>query len=165
MLSRCGLAAIRTATSSDVASRGASYARRGRVRSIEVAGAAIRGTVDGSEREPYRTVLWVSADGQVDALCTCPYDREWCKHVAATILHAIDPVPAARKPVKKPLAAPSSGSTIEPEKRTISRPGSRRSARRTRKRTLPRFDPKKTRLVVKAILHALDDLRPTRAYW
>ncbi len=44
------------------------------------------------------------------------------------------------------------------------KPGSRGSARRTRKRTLPRFDPEKTRLEVKAILHALDDLRPSRAY-
>lgn len=165
LLRRFGPEAIATSTSSDVASRGASYAHRGHVRALEVVGAAVRGIVDGSEREPYHTVLFVSANGQVDALCTCPYDREWCKHVVATILHAIDPVPAARKPVKKPLAAPSSGSTIEPEKRAISRPGSRGSARRTRKRTLPRFDPKKTRLEVKAILHALDDLRPSRAYW
>jgi hypothetical protein len=165
VLSRCGLAAIKTATSSDVASRGASYARRGRVRSIEVAGAAVRGTVDGSEPEPYRTVLLVSADGQIEALCTCPYDREWCKHVVATILHAIDPAPAARKPAKKPLGIPSSRSTIEPDGRTIRIPGSRGNTRRTRKRTLPRFDPKRTRLEVKAILHALDDLRPSRAYW
>jgi hypothetical protein len=164
-LSRCAAAAIKTSTSSDVASRGASYARRGRVRSIEVAGAAIRGTVVGSEIEPYHTVLFVSADGQVAALCTCPYDREWCKHVVATILHAIDPVPAVHRPVKKSSATSLSGSTIEPERRTIGKPGFRGSARRARKRTLPRFDPEKTRLEVKAILHALDDLRPSRAYW
>ncbi len=56
--------------------------------------------VVGGEIEPYYTVLFVSADGQVAALCTCPYDREWCEHVVATILHAIEPVPAVRKHVK-----------------------------------------------------------------
>jgi uncharacterized Zn finger protein len=70
VLIRVGHAAIKAGTSSDVASRGASYARRGNVRALEITGAVVRGTVDGSEREPYRTTVRVGVDGQVDALCT-----------------------------------------------------------------------------------------------
>jgi hypothetical protein len=49
---------VEAGTSSDAASRGASYAGRGDLRALEITGAVVRGTVDGANRTaPLRTTI------------------------------------------------------------------------------------------------------------
>ena len=68
-------------------------------------------------------------------------------------------------PARQPLVARTLRTTVASTHATIPKPRSRPGARRVGKRTLPRFDAKETRLQVRGILHGLDDLRPSQAYW
>jgi tetratricopeptide (TPR) repeat protein len=144
-----GPTAIAAYASSDEAARGARYARRGNVASVQAEDDRIRGVVEGSHREPYRTVVRVDATG-IEALCTCAYDGGWCKHVVATILQTLEPQVTRRKSARR---------------RPPAKPAQPVRVRLKRRRELPAFRAERTRRQVWSILHQLDRLRPSEAYW
>ncbi len=78
-------AAVRR-TSPGIGSRARTYARQGQVVELRVEDGAATAAVQGSDAEPYAVGLVRSADGDVEASCSCPYGCdavEWCKHAAA----------------------------------------------------------------------------------
>jgi hypothetical protein len=80
-------------------------------------------------------------------------------------LHAIDPTATARKRTQKATPARTSLATFGSTNSMEAQPDARGRARRGRRRTFPPFEAKKARLQVRSILHGLDHLRPSQAYW
>ena len=79
------------AFSSKIRSRGDAYFRNGAVRFDLASQVGVRGTVSGSDVEPYDVLVsWAEPEVGVVTSCTCVYyeDGDFCKHVWAAILAA-----------------------------------------------------------------------------
>jgi uncharacterized Zn finger protein len=153
--------AIASGAGSGVAARGVTYARRGKVVSVKVTGDLVEGTVQGSAPAPYQTAIRVDTDGGLDALCTCPYEQgDWCKHIVATILHATEPI--ATQPTTRPARPKRSSrptrTAATPKRCPLAKP-------RRRARSFPAFDAKVARREIRRIIHRLDRMRRSEAYW
>ena len=167
--------------------RGQDYYRRGAVVSVVRRGDVIQAEVEGSHYEPYRVRLTFDQRGITTATCSCPYDwGGWCKHIVASslaCLHApeeIEERPALDELLADldrdqlqtlvlDLAARDHDLADEIESRVAQLgpapsgaeggPASVSTSRRTA------VDPGPIRRQVSAILHSLDRMRPSEAYW
>lgn len=83
-------AAVREATSSQSYQRGMSYHKSGAVFSIQRRGNQITAEVEGSEYDPYLVSITISQTGLQSADCSCPFDwGGYCKHIVAVLLACI----------------------------------------------------------------------------
>jgi uncharacterized Zn finger protein len=180
-------AAIRQQATAESFRRGEDYYRRGAVVSVVQRGNTIQSEVEGSQYEPYRVRVTFDEGGITSAVCDCPYDwGGWCKHIVATLLACLhEPDSVEVRPTLDGLLAeldreqlqgllmhlatrdPSVADEIEgqvallqsappgPESPQATMPSPRRTA----------VDPQPVRRQVSAILHSLDRMRPSEAYW
>lgn len=180
-------AAIQRATTAQSFERGADYYATGAVAELIRRGDTVYAEVEGSSYEPYQVEITFDEEGVDDASCTCPYDwGGWCKHIVAVLLAIADAPDAieARPTVEaliesldtaqlrallQTLAAnhPEIIATVESyvaaqtPKRTPPAPTSPAAP------SLPRpvVDPAPFRRQVHSILHSLDRMRSSEAYW
>ncbi|MHA1363422.1 MAG: SWIM zinc finger family protein [Candidatus Freyarchaeota archaeon] len=74
---------IRSLCTEDSFERGLKYFEEGRVKEIEFFEGTVTATVEGTQK--YRVTIHVDDDLEAD--CTCPYDRGgYCKHIVATLI-------------------------------------------------------------------------------
>ncbi|MGC9349490.1 MAG: SWIM zinc finger family protein [Anaerolineae bacterium] len=67
--------------------RGENYYLTGAVASVVQRGDTLDARVWGSQSRPYRVQVKLSESGVSSAYCSCPYDwGGWCKHIVATLL-------------------------------------------------------------------------------
>ena len=89
--------------------RGLQYYKKGMVDILSESSDMVEAHVEGSDGEPYSTVLHLDGDTVTDSVCSCPYDfGPVCKHVAAVIFAmqaeelniAVKPKTERKKPTK-----------------------------------------------------------------
>jgi uncharacterized Zn finger protein len=180
-------AAIRRQATGESFRRGENYCRQGAVISLVQRGDLLQARVEGSQYEPYRVRVTFDAGGITSAVCSCPYDwGGWCKHIVATLLaclhepDAIEVRPTLDERLAEldreqlqgllmQLAArdPDVADEIEgqiallrPAPTGIEAP----EAAAAPPRRTP-VDPRPVRRQVSAILHSLDRMYPSEAYW
>jgi uncharacterized Zn finger protein len=187
-LSKLTEAAVRQRATDTTFERGYDYYRDGAVLEVERRGNQILAEVEGSSYEPYRVSITLSEHGIVDADCTCPYD--WggdCKHIVAVLLTVIhSPKEVEERPSVETMLAgldrdqlealilelverqPNLADVIQNElsvmqaKAADAASDSAASSPHERRRPL---DSASFRRQVRAILHSLDRMRPSEAYW
>lgn len=181
-------AAIRSLTTSQSFSRGEEYYRAGAVLDLERRGDTLLAQVEGSSYEPYDVTIKLDAGGIVQAHCTCPYDwGGYCKHIVAVLLTYVrQPTKIQERPPVAALLAdldrdaliglltalldehPYLADWVEAQVAIRQRqPEAERqpeAAARPRQRRTP-LDPTPFRRQVHNILHSLDYMRPSEAYW
>jgi len=186
-------ATIRRQATPESFSRGESYYSDGAVFALIQRGNVLQADVAGSQFEPYRVRITFDEGGVADAFCTCPYDwGGWCKHIIATLLTCLrEPDLIEERPtlvellagldpeqlrdILLRLAADSPGvvdgierqimlgeaTTGEATMSASETAVSPKEASRRRKQV----DPRSIRYQVDAILHSLDHMRRSVAYW
>lgn len=180
-------AVIQRATTAQSFSRGEDYYATGAVAELVRRGDTVYAEVEGSSYEPYQVEITFDEDDIDDAYCTCPYDwGGWCKHIVAVLLAIadapdtvearptvealIEPLDAAqlravvlalvaRHPelvneIESCLAVQASDAAPKPAPESPSAPPPR-----------PVVDPAPFRRQVHSILHSLDRMRRSEAYW
>ncbi|MFI3262269.1 MAG: hypothetical protein R3Y26_05115 [Rikenellaceae bacterium] len=89
--------------------RGLQYYKNGKVDILSESSNTVEALVEGSDGEPYYTVLYLEGDTVTDSVCNCPYDSgPVCKHIAAVIFEikadelelAAKPSSESKKPTK-----------------------------------------------------------------
>jgi len=182
-----GEATIRQNASDETFLRGQAYERQGAVTSLVQRGSELEALVEGSQYEPYRVRITFDAGGVIAAVCSCPYDwGGWCKHIVAALLACLHtPEEIEERPALAELLAdldreqlqslllslaarsPDLADAIEGQLALLQpaiaeaqpTPGSGAAPRRTP------VDPQPFRRQVHAILHSLDRMRRSEAYW
>jgi uncharacterized Zn finger protein len=173
-------AAIRAGATEKSFARGQELFRRGAVSRAAIQGHTLSGVCEGSESPFYRVCTELDEGGVISTSCTCPYDfGGYCKHIIALLLSyahepesfAVRKEPAAllselsreqllalltrllgEQPdlyelIEAALAAPSvSGGKTAPSKRR-------------------EVDVEVYRRRVSSIMHGLDHVRASEAYW
>lgn len=178
-------ATIRQQATAESFRRGEDYYWRGAVGSLVQRGNVLQAEVEGSQYEPYRVRVTFDEGGITDADCSCPYDwGGWCKHIVATLLACLEaPDEIELRPgldelladlnreelqdllldlaTHDPYVADEIESQVALLRSTDSQPTDADAAppRRTP------LDPQPVRRQVTAILHSLDYMRPSEAYW
>ena len=176
---------IRQYTTPQSYQRGVDYYERGAVLSVVRRGQEILAEVEGSQYTPYRVGVTFDAGGLRQATCTCPYDwGGWCKHIVATLLTCIhEPETVEERPPIEDLLAgldrdqlqalvlklaerqPDLVDFIELHAESLqTQAGEPSSESAPRQRHTP-LDPASFRRQVRYILHSLDHMRPSEAYW
>jgi len=180
-------AAIRGQATAESFRRGQNYYRQGYVVSLVQRGDALQAEVEGSQYQPYRVRVDFDKGGITGASCTCPYDwGGWCKHIVAALLACLhEPETIERRPEFKDLLAdlsreqlqsllqhlterdPDLADEIESQVALLqSTPAGsqtpQEAAPPSRRTTI---DPQPIRRAVSAILHSLDRMRASEAYW
>jgi uncharacterized Zn finger protein len=180
--------AIRRQATAESFSRGENYYQGGAVVSLVQRGNVLQAEVEGSQYEPYRVQVTFDEGGITGAACDCPYDwGGWCKHIVATLLACLhEPDLVEERPTLDELLAgldreqlrdlllhlaardPHAADEIEsqiglshapPDEGEAGTPFPDAPQRRTP------VDPRPIRRQVSAILHSLDRMRPSEAYW
>lgn len=177
-------AVIRQYASPESFRRGQSYYRRRMVLSVVRRGDQLVAEVEGSQFEPYRVRITLGEGDVASATCSCPYDwGGYCKHIIATLLAYIhDPDRVEERP---PLASlleelgadqlrtiltalveryPGLVDLVEAQVHLATSPPPLKEGGAPRKRRTP-VDPEPFRRQVRYILHSLDHMRPSEAYW
>jgi uncharacterized Zn finger protein len=179
--------AIRQQAAAESYSRGEDYYRRGAVISLVRHGDVLRAEVEGSQYEPYRVRIAFDQGGITEVTCSCPYDwGGWCKHVVAVLLACLrDPKEIEEHPALDELLAdldreqlrdlvlglaahgPDLADEIEDrvalQRSIVDESKDTGTAAHSSRRT--RVDPQPIRRQVSAILHSLDRMRSSEAYW
>jgi uncharacterized Zn finger protein len=84
-------AAVRELARPQSYDRGENYYDEGAVVEVVWRGETLRGTVEGSQYEPYQVRIELDETGVVATACSCPYDHGGiCKHRVATLLTSVD---------------------------------------------------------------------------
>ena len=180
-------ASIRRQASAESYKRGQRYSRTGAVASLSQRGAMVQGEVSGSDISPYYVSFYAAPVGVTGATCTCPYDwGGWCKHIVALLLTCIhEPEKIVERPTleevlsdfdrdqlhalllklaERDLALVDSiesevsilrARSTQPDSRNMSDPGPGDTP----------VDKRSIRRRVRSILHSLDHMRPSEAYW
>ncbi len=167
--------------------RGEDYCRGGAVVSLVRRGDVLRAEVEGSQYEPYRVHIAFDIGGITGVSCSCPYDwGGWCKHIVAVLLTCLrDPEEIEARPALAELiadldreqlrdlvlsvAAHDSDLVDQIERwvttlrATANGAKEKEAAGQAPRHT--RVDPQPIRRQVAAILHSLDRMRPSEAYW
>ncbi len=177
---------IRQQATAESFRRGEKYHRQGRVISLVLRGNVLQAGVEGSQYEPYRVRVTFDEGGITSAVCDCPYDwGGWCKHIAATLLaclHAPDEI--EERPTldemladldreqlqsllmhlatRDPYVADAIESQIALHRSTSDDSSTSRTTPPSRRAPV---DPQPIRRQVNSILHSLDRMRPSEAYW
>ena len=177
-------AMIQRSTTAQSFARGEDYYATGSVLDMVRRGDTLYAEVAGSAYEPYRVEVTFTETGVSSAFCTCPYDwGGWCKHIVAVLLAVADaPDAIEERPAIETLIDTLDESQLRTVVQTLvlrhpelihevegyvavqapepapESPGSAPSPR-------PPIDPAPFRRQVHAILHSLDRVRPSEAYW
>ncbi|MCK4299164.1 MAG: SWIM zinc finger family protein, partial [Planctomycetes bacterium] len=180
-------AAVRQQATAESFRRGENYYRQGAVVSLVLRGNVLQTEVEGSQYEPYRVRVSFDEGGITSAVCSCPYDwGGWCKHIVAALLVCLDdPEEIEVRPALDELLAdldreelqslllhlatgdPYVADEIEGQIALLqSTPADSQAPQTgvTPARRMP-VDPQPVRRQVTRILHSLDRLRPSEAYW
>jgi uncharacterized Zn finger protein len=181
-------AAIRWQATPESFSRGESYYRGGAVVSLVQRGNVLQAEVEGSQYEPYRVRVTFDEGGVTSVTCDCPYDwGGWCKHIVATLLtclHAPDLIEERptldelladldREQLRDLLlrlatndlcAADEIESQIALSRAAPDKTETAVLAKDAPQRRMP-INPRPIRRQVNGILHSLDRMRPSEAYW
>ncbi|NOZ26470.1 MAG: SWIM zinc finger domain-containing protein [Chloroflexi bacterium] len=165
--------------------RGLDYYEQGAVLSVIRRGQQLLAEVEGSQYLPYQVRITFDAGGILDAACSCPYDwGGWCKHIVATLLTCIHaPEAIEERPSLKTLLAdldrdqlqalilelaeqrPELVDLVEAHVQSLRAQAEWEASQdRPRQRRTP-LNPEAFRRQVRAILHSLDYMRPSEAYW
>ena len=179
--------AIRQQVTAESFRRGQDYYRRGAVLSLVRRGDVLRAEVEGSQYEPYRVRVAFDQGGITEVTCSCPYDwGGWCKHVVAVLLACLrDPKEIEERPALDELLAdldrgqlqdlvldlaahdPDLADEIEGRvtmlRSAVDDTEDRGTGAHAPRRTT--VDPQPIRRQVSVILHSLDRMRPSEAYW
>jgi uncharacterized Zn finger protein len=181
-------AAIRRQATAESFSRGESYYRGGAVVSLVQRGNVLQAEVEGSQYEPYRVRITFDEGGVTGAVCDCPYDwGGWCKHIVATLLACLRaPDLIEERPTldqlladldreqlqglllhlaaNDPYAADEIESQIALSQAAPDKTETVVSPKDAPQRRTP-IDSRPIRRQVSGILHSLDRMRPSEAYW
>jgi uncharacterized Zn finger protein len=180
-------AAIRQQAAAESFRRGENYYRQGAVVSLVQRGNMLQAEVEGSQYEPYGVRVTFDEGGITSAVCSCPYDwGGWCKHIVATLLAGLDdPEEIEVHPTLDELLAdldreelqslllhlatrdPYVADEIEGQIVLLRSTPADSQAPQTGASPARRtpVDPQPVRRQVSGILHSLDRLRPSEAYW
>ncbi|HID61346.1 MAG TPA: SWIM zinc finger domain-containing protein, partial [Anaerolineae bacterium] len=179
-------AAIRSLATARSFSRGEEYYRAGAVLDLERRGDTLLAQVEGSSYEPYDVTIELDAGGVAQAYCTCPYDwGGYCKHIVAVLLSCVrQPDRVQERPSVAALLAgldrdalvdlfialldehPHLADWVEAQLAIRQRQSEEKQPETAepRRRHTP-LDPTPFRRQVHSILHSLDRMRPSEAYW
>jgi uncharacterized Zn finger protein len=164
--------------------RGEDYYHSGAVFDPQRRGSLLSALVEGSQYEPYRVTVTLDAAGVLDADCSCPYD--WggvCKHIVAVLLtyihkpeafvvrlepaellHGLD-AETLRHVLDGLLTQhPYLQDEVEAVLEARSAQAAPSTAKESHRRRTP-VDPAPFRRQVIGILHSLDSMRHSEAYW
>jgi uncharacterized Zn finger protein len=178
---------IRQQATAESFRRGQNYYRQGCVVSLVQRGSVFQAEVEGSQYEPYRVRVSFDEGGISEAFCNCPYDwGGWCKHIVAVLLACLhEPEAIEIRPELEDLLAdldreklrsllvhlarrdPVVADEIEGQialLRVTSAEAEAPPAEASRRRRTT-VDALPIRRQVSAILHSLDRMRPSEAYW
>jgi uncharacterized Zn finger protein len=176
-------ATIRHQASADSYERGQDYYDQGAVLHVTRRGQELQAEVEGSQYEPYRVQITSDTGGISRAMCSCPYDwGGWCKHIVATLLACLhDPEDIEERPALESLLTPLDreqlqtllvqlverrpelADVIEAHVQRLHLPSADGTAEPRQRRTS--VDPAAFRRQVRTILHSLDRMRASEAYW
>ncbi|MBM4430980.1 MAG: SWIM zinc finger domain-containing protein [Chloroflexi bacterium] len=178
---------IRQQATAESFRRGEDYYWRGAVGSLVQRGNALQAEVEGSQYEPYRVRVTFDEGGITDADCSCPYDwGGWCKHIVATLLACLEaPDEIEGRPALDELLTDLDREELqdlllhlatqnpyvvdEIESQVALLRSTTAESQATEAATVPPrrtpVDPQPVRRQVTAILHSLDYMRPSEAYW
>jgi uncharacterized Zn finger protein len=181
-------AAIRRHATPESFSRGESYYRGGAVGSLVQRGNVVQAAVEGSQYEPYRVRITFDEGGVTGEFCSCPYDwGGWCKHIVAVLLACRrEPDLIEERPTLDELLAgldceqlrdvllrlaandPCAADEIESQV-ALSQATPGRNETDVLPKDAPQrrtqVDPEPIRRQVSGILHSLDRMRHSEAYW
>lgn len=73
---------IKNLVDNTILARGKEYYNEGCVRTIEISKGKINAEVEGNN--VYDVEIWIE-EGEIKGICSCPYNREICKHIIATL--------------------------------------------------------------------------------
>lgn len=174
--------AVRQLATDQSFSRGRAYYANGYVLSLLRRGDTLYAEVEGSHYEPYEVTVTFDDEGIEDTYCTCPYD--WggvCKHVVAVLLKAIyDGEEIEERPEAEALLAdldaaqlrslllkaiefrPDVLDLVESHLQAQQRPPDEAAPAASGR---ARLDPAPFRRRAQSIIHSLDRMRPSEAYW
>lgn len=178
---------IRQNASEESFQRGHDYYKQGAVLSLIKRGMMFQAEVEGSEALPYTVHCTLADNGVITATCTCPYDwGGWCKHIVAACLAMIhQPERIEERPTVDALLSkldreglqslllklverePALADAIEglvglPAVTSPATPVASPAAKPPRP---IQVDPKAVRRQVQSIMHSLDRMRSSEAYW
>jgi uncharacterized Zn finger protein len=174
---------IRQHASADSYQRGREYYAQGAVVRLVRRGQQLQAEVEGSQVEPYTVQITWDRGGITQASCTCPYDwGGWCKHIVATLLAGMhNSAQLEERPALQTLLAeldreqlqtllvrlveqqPYLADVVEGQVHVFHvQPTA--DALTPRQRRTP-IDPTPFRRQVRDILHSLDRMRRSDAYW
>ena len=165
--------------------RGMDYYERGAVLSVIRRGQQLLAEVEGSQYVPYRVRVTFDADGIREVTCSCPYDwGGWCKHIVAVLLTCIhNPETIEERPPIEALLAdldrdqlqalvlrlveqqPDLVDTVEAHVQSLQAQAEDTTPEPTPQHRRTPLDPASFRRQVRSILHSLDHMRPSEAYW
>lgn len=165
--------------------RGRAYYQSGAVRSVVKRGRHIHAEVEGSQIVPYQVDITFDESGVTDARCTCPYDwGGWCKHIVATLLTCLHhPERVEERPTVAEMLAdldrealqtilihlseqyPDLADAIETEIERLRAYTESPHAEQSHPKRKTSVDGAAFRRRVVGILHSLDAMRPSEAYW
>lgn len=173
--------AVRTLANSQSFSRGRDYYESGYVVSLLKRGNMLYGEVEGSQYEPYQVQVTLDNGEIAETACDCPYD--WggiCKHIVAALLQFIhDSDSVEERPSPETLLTglnadqlraillqfvnqvPDLIRIIEDQVSTPEASSTGSSSRSA----LSTVNADAFRHRVRGILHSLDRMRPSEAYW
>jgi uncharacterized Zn finger protein len=175
-------ACIRAGASEKVFARGQELFRRGAVSHTAIRGNTLSGECEGNESPFYRVRVELDEGGVRSASCTCPYDfGGYCKHVVALLLayaykpdrFAVrqDPAELLSGLSREQLLAlltkllrelPDLSDWIEAALAAPSVAGRRQASTAKRKKEV---DAEVYRRRVRSVMHGLDHMRDSEAYW
>jgi uncharacterized Zn finger protein len=167
--------------------RGWEYYRGGAVGALIRRGDTIQAEVEGSQYEPYEVQITFDSGGITGVDCSCPYDwGGWCKHIVAAALVVLnDPDKVEVRPALEDLVggldhealqelvlylAASDPHLVQEIEQFVAslHPASEPAPASPETMSAPRrttVDPEPLRRRVKSILHSLDHMRRSEAYW
>ncbi|MBI4493449.1 MAG: SWIM zinc finger domain-containing protein [Chloroflexi bacterium] len=180
--------AIRERASAESFWRGQDYCHQGAVLSLARRGNTLEAEVAGSAPEAYAVRVDFDEAGVVDATCSCPYDwGGWCKHIVAVLLACLsEPERVEQRPSLEDLLAgldreqlqglllelaeqqPRLSNAIEARVSVLKAASPAAPAPMPEARAQPArapVDPQPFRRQVSALLHSLDRMSGSEAYY
>ena len=167
---------IRAHTTPQVFQRGLDYYQQHAVLSLKRRGDELLAEVEGSQYEPYLVRIKLDGDLVESALCNCPYDwGGWCKHVVAVLLAALrEPKDVEEHPTLKALLEDLDREQLQALVKylagrhpaliddaehwfALNKSGEGGSA--------ISVNPEPIRRRVHSLIHSLDHMRRSEAYW
>ena len=172
-------AAIRSQSTPQSFERGQDYYRSGMVFGVIRRGDQIVARVLGSGYDPYTVTIDLNPSGLTDATCNCPYDwGGWCKHIIATLLVCLhQPGRIEERPVLADFLAGLDRAQLHGVLVGLVKRGACSIDRVEREVALAQdgtaalslqyetVDQVSIRRQVHTILHSLDHMRRSEAYW